>query len=398
MDLRGKHRLENQAAIALVGLLSLSALSGPETAAAHDFAVTRVLGELSASRLDVTVELNQVDILDNILAGESGRKRFDSTAELRAERVRISDYVLSRLRVEARGVRLKGEIEADWPGASLPLLTTDSTGAAVPAAIPLRVSYAVPAGSAGLLLGFNLYAEGDFVPLFDVRLVRPGSTWERAEFLKAGATVTINPVSLPHPGDPTDLPGIEKESSSRSAFGRFVGLGFTHIIPLGLDHILFVLGLFLLAPGFRALLKLVTAFTVGHSITLALAMFEVVRLPSGIVEPAIALSIAVIAMENIVRRRMNRWHWAIVFTFGLVHGLGFAGVLGHLTLPSGQFVPALLGFNIGVELGQLAVIGLATALTFKAASRAWYPRYVIVPSSIVLGLVAIYWAVERIAG
>ena len=151
-------------------------------------------------------------------------------------------------------------------------------------------------------------------------------------------------------------------------------------------------------PGIRPLLKQVTAFTVAHSLTLGLAMLGVVHLPSRIVEPLIALSIAVVAVENIFSQKVNPARWMIVFGFGLVHGLGFAGVLSELGVPRGQFLPALLSFNVGVEFGQLAVILAAALLTWPVIRREWYHRRVTVPASLGIAAIGLYWAVTRALG
>jgi hydrogenase/urease accessory protein HupE len=177
----------------------------------------------------------------------------------------------------------------------------------------------------------------------------------------------------------------------------YLKLGFTHIVPYGLDHILFVLGLFLLSVRLRPILLQVTAFTVAHSITLALSMYGLVSLPSSVVEPAIALSITCVAIENVLTRELKPWRVALVFAFGLLHGLGFAGVLVELGLPRSQFVTALLAFNGGVELGQLTVIAGAYALVgvwFK--DREWYRRRIVVPASLAIAVTGLCWTVQRV--
>ena len=128
---------------------------------------------------------------------------------------------------------------------------------------------------------------------------------------------------------------------------QYLWLGYTHILPQGLDHILFVIGLFLLSPRLKTLLLQVTAFTIAHSITLGLSMYGIVSLPPRVVEPLIALSIAYVAIENLLTRELKPWRVALVFTFGLLHGLGFAGVLRELGLPRAEFLTALLTFNAG---------------------------------------------------
>lgn len=191
---------------------------------------------------------------------------------------------------------------------------------------------------------------------------------------------------------------IDLSKLSRTAvFWTYLQLGYTHILPLGLDHILFVLSLYILEPRLRPVLWQATAFTVAHSITLGLAMYGFVRPPSAIVEPVIALSILFVAIENIVSRRLNPWRLAVVFGFGLVHGLGFASALTGLGLPRNAYFGSLISFNVGVELGQVSVILLAWALVGRwAAGKPWYHRRVVVPVSAVIGLVAAFWTVQRV--
>lgn len=182
-------------------------------------------------------------------------------------------------------------------------------------------------------------------------------------------------------------------------FGRFIVSGFEHIIPKGLDHILFVLGLFFFALRLSPLLWQVTAFTLAHTVTLALASTGVVAIPASIVEPLIAASIVYVAVENIYGGRAEvGWHRiALVFGFGLLHGLGFASVLSDVGLPEGRFAVALIGFNIGVELGQLAVIAAAfVALALPFGRKDWYRRAIAVPASLAIAGVGAWWTFERV--
>ncbi|MEM1233517.1 MAG: HupE/UreJ family protein [Pseudomonadota bacterium] len=158
--------------------------------------------------------------------------------------------------------------------------------------------------------------------------------------------------------DPLPVTGVVQETSGE-AFWRFLLEGVEHIIPKGLDHILFVLGLFFFALKWSPILWQVTSFTVAHTTTLALATLGIVTIPGEwmwLVEAFIALSITYVAVENILQPRLGWWRPAVVFVFGLLHGLGFASVLGDLGLAQGQFIVSLIAFNIGVEIGQIAVI------------------------------------------
>jgi len=188
-----------------------------------------------------------------------------------------------------------------------------------------------------------------------------------------------------------------REPPGKLAVGwRYVRLGFWHIIPEGLDHILFVVGLFLLSAKLKPLLLQVTAFTVAHTFSLALSTYGVMGLSPSIVEPLIAFSIAVVAIENLATRELSRWRPAVVFLFGLLHGLGFAGVLGELGIPEPDFLVALLGFNVGVETGQLAVLVLAFLTVGWFRHKPWYRARVTIPISLIIAMIGLYWAWERL--
>ena len=197
---------------------------------------------------------------------------------------------------------------------------------------------------------------------------------------------------------PMPLGGAGRSSSFATAW-KFVREGFRHILPLGPDHVLFVLGVFLLSPRPRTVLLQLSAFTIAHSITFGLSMYGIVSLPAAIVEPAIALSIAYVAVENLTTTRLHRHRVALVFAFGLLHGLGFAGALSSLALPRSQFLVALLGFNVGVEAGQIAVVVLALALSAPwHRSPVQYRRFVLVPSSLAIAAIGLFWTITRVAG
>ncbi len=184
--------------------------------------------------------------------------------------------------------------------------------------------------------------------------------------------------------------------SGWQAFVSYVPVGFRHILPLGIDHILFVLGLFFLSTHLRPLIWQVSAFTLAHTISLALAASGRVDVPASIVEPLIAASITFVAVENILSRGLNPWRPFVVFGFGLLHGLGFASVLEQFGLPQGAFVPALIGFNVGVELGQLTVIaGAFFAVGYWFGKKPWYRQVISVPVSLAIAIIGAWWVVER---
>ena len=184
-----------------------------------------------------------------------------------------------------------------------------------------------------------------------------------------------------------------------SVISNYIKIGFIHIIPRGLDHILFVLGLFLYAPRWRPLLAQITIFTIAHSLTLALASRGLVSVPATIVEPMIAASIAYVALENLWQRKLRLSRLLIIFTFGLLHGLGFASVLADIGLPSSDFLISLISFNIGVELGQITVIAAALSLSLLLPLSPYrYRRLITIPFSLVIGAIGIGIAAERVIG
>ena len=198
--------------------------------------------------------------------------------------------------------------------------------------------------------------------------------------------------SAPFPLDRSLLPPTRAQ-----IFLQYVALGFTHIVPHGLDHMLFVIGMLLLSRGLKPVLLQVTAFTVAHSITLALTIYGVVSVSPRIVEPLIALSIAYVAVENVATTRVHPWRVALVFLFGLLHGLGFAGVLRELGLPRSEALTGLVAFNVGVELGQLAVIATVWLLVLRwTQEQTWYRRRVLVPVSVGIAVMGLVWVFERI--
>ena len=162
----------------------------------------------------------------------------------------------------------------------------------------------------------------------------------------------------------------------------YVKLGFQHIIPTGLDHVLFVTALCLLTTRIKTILCQATAFTVAHSVTLALSMKNIIVAPSAIVEPVIALSICFVAIENILFSELKWWRVLVVFLFGLIHGMGFATALNEIGLPPNKFYTSIISFNAGVELGQLAII----VLIFSSLIALWGRNHGIVKGLFILYL------------
>lgn len=295
-----------------------------------------------------------------------------SPVALRTQRDALAETVRQAIDVGVDGTPVALEVAAtewsdglrtDQGGALTPSMLVTLKGHVAPGAKTLTWRYGVPIGT------------------YPLRVQQPGR--EPQVLWVVGASRSL-PVTLVQMG-------------TSALAGQYMWLGLVHIVPRGLDHILFVLSLFLLAPHWRSLLTQVSAFTVAHTVTLGATMVGVIRLPSAVVEPLIAVSIAWVALENVWRPTMSRTRIAVVFLFGLLHGAGFAGVLTELGLPTGARLMALLAFNVGVEAGQALVllaafVCTAALLRHPRAYRAW----VVVPASLVIALAGLYWTVERV--
>ncbi|MBT5915611.1 MAG: HupE/UreJ family protein, partial [Opitutae bacterium] len=199
-------------------------------------------------------------------------------------------------------------------------------------------------------------------------------------------------------GNGTELSKFEYKDTadSQSTFISFLRQGFVHVVPLGLDHILFVFGLFLLSRKWKPLILQVSAFTVAHTLTLGLATLGIISVSPQIVEPIIAASIAVIALENIFFPGYKPYRLVIVFIFGLIHGLGFAGALSGFNLEPTSLLIGLFGFNLGVEFGQLALLIAAYCLTAQIKNQSNYRQWIVIPGSLTIALFGLYWTIERI--
>ena len=177
----------------------------------------------------------------------------------------------------------------------------------------------------------------------------------------------------------------------------YTSLGIQHIIPGGIDHILFIIGICLLGKDMKNILWQATAFTVAHSITLALSIKNIIVMPGQIVEPIISLSIMFVAVENLITNKLKAWRILIIFSFGLIHGMGFASALNEVGLPPNKFYTSILAFNGGVELGQAAIILIIfSSLVVLWGKKTWYRQRLVYPLSALIALVAGYWTISRL--
>lgn len=370
-------------------------------AAAHPNGASKIDLILTSDSVQANVEVKPDDIVNVTHVGDVNR--FTTLPEYLEASDKIAYYMETRVELKFDGNSAPVKVlqyrkQGDIPGHKIEKADFLDT------ALALRFGWRIPAGAKKLSIDSKMFAEFEIQPLCHVRIFYQGKEI-RHKFLGLddGFTIPLSQDSLESmlaaAQQPAPAPGQvapPQAQPEESVVGRFLWLGFTHILPEGTDHILFVLGLFFFSTFFRPLLIQITAFTIAHSITLGLSLFGVFSLPSHVVEPLIALSIAVVAIENIFFRKLRPSRFLIVFGFGLIHGLGFAGVLKSLGLPPGQFLKVLVSFNLGVEAGQLTVVAIAAALTAWMWKKPWYFKRVVIPVSAVIATVGLFWFVQRI--
>ena len=369
--------------LAGLGLAILLVLAGPSGLRAHE--IRPAIADLVFAG-DGTVRLDMSLILEAALA-EIGAEHGDTDESPNAARyddLRLLDEAGLATEFERFRPRFLQGVRLTADGADVPLevvgVELDPVGDTAFARLSrLQLSGPLPAGAENVVYSFD--------PAFGPSVIRvPDAQGEYSysAYLGDGS-----------PSEPIPVAGGLTVSAGQ-VFWDYIGIGFTHIVPKGLDHILFVVGLFLLSPRLRPLLIQITSFTVAHSVTLALAMLGVISVPASIVEPLIAASIVFIAVENLATSRLSPWRPFVVFGFGLLHGLGFAGVLTEIGLSPAHFASGLIAFNIGVEAGQLAVVAACYAL-FGAwfSDKSWYRARVTMPMSLAIACVAVWWFAER---
>ncbi|MBY6049465.1 HupE/UreJ family protein [Vannielia litorea] len=318
------------------------------------------IDQSTGENTDDAPEAAEYDALRALPAEELAQRFYEAWPTLRADfDLRAGDAPVT---LELTDITI-----ADVPDESLP-----RDGRAV-------ITGALPPGDAPVTVGWT----SGFGPLI-LRQVGGGED-AYSDFLNPGT------VSQPLPRS-----GEIVTEGWAALFTRYIVVGFEHIIPKGLDHILFVLGLFFFSLKMRPLVWQISAFTLAHTVTLALASLKIVVIPAAVVEPLIAASIVYVAVENIFGGRLGWWRVAVVTTFGLLHGLGFAYVLGDVGLEPARFLTGLIGFNIGVEIGQLTVIAVAfLTVGYWFGRKPWYRRFIAIPASLAIAAVAAFWVVER---
>jgi len=277
--------------------------------------------------------------------------------------------------------RFTGHGNKPLAGNEDPVMLTGEWRTKVPAGIEGYRVKSLPGGKLSVVVVNHLRGQ----PVQRIHVLFPDET----SYLLDLTGLTAALPTTPSPG------AVGVAGGSGATFVNLLRQGFLHVVPDGPDHILFVLGVFLLSRRWKPLIWQVSTFTVAHTLTLGLATLGIVEAPAAIVEPVIAGSIAVVALENVFQPNYNHWRILVVFLFGLIHGLGFAGALAGLGLTQASLVTGLLGFNIGVEFGQLAVIAGALLLTIGIRDEARYRRFVVIPGSLAIAAFGLWWMIER---
>jgi hypothetical protein len=385
----------------------LLALLSPSAARAHELAVDRLTLFPDAGRGHVRGQI--------LFDPELTRANNDEGLERIAPRVVGFLRENVALEVDGASVPIAFEVRELWAadgaleGDSVMLdatLPKNARELRVFAGKPLR-ALAVSIESVGTNERFPpqnvLLLGGERTPPYRLATPLGNSGWSEGDPDLVGANL---PRHRDKPAPPAAATGAPVASTARPGFasesawtvaGRYVRLGVAHILPHGWDHVLFVAGLVLGARRkLRSLLAQLAAFTVAHTVTLGLGALGLVVLPGGVIEPLIAVSIAFVALENLLKRGEPRFRAAWAFVFGLLHGQGFAGALAETGIPRESFLTALLSFNVGVELGQLAVVGALLLLLRGLDEPERFRRYALRPGSIVIAMMGLYWAVERL--
>ncbi len=326
----------------LAAALALAALAPASRAGAHAIGVSSGEYRLNGDRVDGDLGIADRELARLVPAIDTNGDGSISAGELAAGHEALARAIAAGVIFTADGRACAGALRAAW--------VSEGDGGAV-----FQVRYTCPTAPQRLTLALPM-----------LNGMAPGHR-HLARLFSAGQP-HAQVLDRAHPTWTAETAGAGAPAG-RLAWSM-LKLGIEHILT-GADHLAFLLGLILVGGGWRPLLGVVTAFTVAHSVTLALAALSIFAPSPRLVEPAIALSIAYVGLENLLAPD-PRQRWRITFPFGLVHGFGFAGALRAIALPRPQLPIALVSFNAGVELGQLAVLAVALPLTVAARHAPWF--------------------------
>ena len=378
----------------LLGSVVLMASAGADV-------VKPALVEISVhhtGRVEVVLRVS----VEALLTGINGRYRntADAPNAEAYDALRVLDAVALEARFRPFAPRLAGDVALFFDGRRTPLtvVAVDIPAAGytkAPRISVIRLRGEAPRFADELTWYYPLRFGDNVVRVRQVNEAQQQWHWSRHQWIRAD-----------RPSEPFSLSAVYAQKPWREVVLSYVAAGFEHIVPMGLDHILFVLGIYLFSTRWRPLWRQIMMFTVAHTVTLGLSMAGYIALPARIVEPLIALSIAYVGFENAWAARragwdhggMHRRRLPLVFGFGLLHGLGFSAALRDFGMPADDFLSALVAFNVGVELGQLAVVLAAFLLVgFWFRARAWYRQAVVVPGSLAIAATGVLWMFDRIA-
>ncbi len=339
----------------------------------------------------VTIEIRTS--IEALLTGINGRYRNTQEAPNTDAYDALRELEASDLRQQFVGfhAELLDGVELVVDGASIPLEIGEITIAPpgytkVPRASVIHLVGVIPKESISLRWYYPLRFGDQAVRVRQVNEEAGEYHWSGHQWIEDD-----------RPSEPFSLTQVFAKPTFWSVSSPYLSAGFLHIVPKGLDHILFILGIFLMSMQLRPLVLQVTMFTIAHSLTLSLGVFRLVHLQPKVVEPLIALSIAYVAFENLANDRLNRFRLPVIFVFGLLHGLGFASILTEFGLPADLYLAALLWFNVGVEFGQVALLIAAyLAITIWFSDPHVYRRSIVLPGSLLIGGLGAYWTVERV--
>ena len=367
----------------------------PATSSAHLLNMTEIhldATQPNSVKLDIDIDLGQ-----SLMTAEEYWSAASSDSNNQAEALRpIASQIESGLQVKVDGSAVSFELDS-WQLTASSLQAIKNPFSPQMAQLLFKLKAPIPAdASVELLIDDQLEIPWPALVRVDhsasllpiSRLLTESERSSRPIFFgeKAASTEGENLSTKAVLAVQALAPGLE-----------WIALGFQHIIPRGLDHIVFVLGLFFLSTGVRQLILQVSCFTVAHSLTLGLATFGIVSVPASIVEPLIAASIVCIALDNLHSEKIARWRLLMVTLFGLLHGLGFASVLSDLDLPPQDFLSSLLLFNLGVEVGQLTVLAIAFIAVGWMQRWAQYAKRVARPATITIAGIGAYWFIKRVS-
>lgn len=338
------------------------------TAWAHDPGLSAAEVRIGGATILVHLSIARSD-LESVLAVDVDHDGRLSDSELAAMRQQLEAFARDAIEIRFADRRAP---------ATTVVLRADQTGA-----IDFQISFVREPGSELRIraAAIKSFARGhrEYVSVFDERGTKLGE--KVLDAANDELEVSTNPLSV----------------NQATSFVAFVGLGIDHILT-GYDHLIFLLGLLLAGASFKDVAKIITSFTAAHSITLALSTFDFVRIPPGVVEPMIAVSIVYVGLENIFRRDL-KWRWLLTFGFGLVHGFGFASALRDIGIGSGASAAIpLVSFNLGVEMGQIGVAAIALPVIWKLRTHPVFAARYAPACSILISIAGGFWLIERMLG